>query len=87
MRRSFSRPFHSGSGLNIYADPPIFYLDLEEFAEIAYLFMVGIPGWGSHGFCMMDPETLKKQRWTFVKYWADKLIKERNSVITSLSKK
>lgn len=35
--------------------------------------MTGLPGFGSRGFCMMDPETLKKQRMTYVRYWKRKL--------------
>lgn len=54
--------------------------------DLAYLFMTGIPGWGSSGFCMMTPDQLKKQRWTYVKYWTKKLIEDRNDVYTALRK-
>lgn len=59
-------------------------LELEEFADIAYAFMTGIPGWGSSGYCMMDPETLKKQRWTYVKYWLKKMNKDISDVVKAL---
>ncbi len=47
---------------------------------MAYMFMTGIPGRGSSGFCMMDPETLKKQRITYVKYWTRKLEKDLRQI-------
>jgi hypothetical protein len=37
-------------------------------------FMTGIPSRsGSTGFCMMGPDELKNQRWTYVKYWDRKI--------------
>ena len=63
----------------------MFCLELTEYADIAYEFMRGIQGWGSSGYCMMDPETLKKQRWTYVKYWLDRLTKDRKEVKAALS--
>lgn len=46
---------------------------LIEFADLAYAFMTGIPGFGTRGFCMMDPEVMKKQRITYIRYWMRKL--------------
>jgi hypothetical protein len=51
------------------------------------MFMTGIPGFGSSGFCLMDPETLRKQRWTYVKYWRNKLINDVKHVIAAFNKK
>jgi hypothetical protein len=47
--------------------------------------MTGVPGMGSSGYCMMDPETLKKQRWTYVKYWLKKMNKDIREVVKSMS--
>jgi hypothetical protein len=33
----------------------------------------------------MDPETLKKQRWTYVKYWLKKMNKDIREVVKSMS--
>lgn len=66
------------------ADPQFAYIDLVDFAELAYSFMIGLPGWASSGFCMMDPETLKKQRYTFVKYWHNKLNSDRAKILNQL---
>jgi len=60
-------------------------MDLEDYANLVYMFMTGVPGWGSSGFCMMGPEELKKQRWTYVKYWANLLVKQRSEAISALS--
>lgn len=60
-------------------------LSLTDFADIAYQFMTGIPGWGSSGFCMMDPEVLRKQRWTYVKYWLRQLNKDIRAVDKAMS--
>lgn len=57
-----------------------------EFANMAYAFMTGIPGFGSRGFCMMDPEVLKKQRITYVKYWMNKLNEDLREVATAATK-
>lgn len=61
-------------------DPVLAEIGLEEYGEMAYMFMTGIPGRGSSGFCMMDPETLKKQRITYVKYWTRKLEKDLRQI-------
>jgi hypothetical protein len=58
-----------------------------EYADVAYSFMIGLPGWGSAGFCMMDPETLKKQRWTYVKYWLGKLERDVKRIVENSGKK
>lgn len=56
--------------------PHVFKVDLTEFAELAYAFMTGIPTFQGGGFCMMGPDELKKQRWTYVKFWAKRLMKD-----------
>ena len=47
---------------------------------MASAFMTGIPGFGQRGFCMMDPEALKKQRITYVQYWMRKLNEDLRAV-------
>lgn len=69
-------PFRAGPLTN----PEFFRIELTEFADMAYAFMTGIPGWGSSGFRMMGPDELKRQRWTYVKYWINKLNRDRDGV-------
>lgn len=77
MQGGNRRPFRDGGHLTLLVDPPLAFIGLVEFADMAYVFMTGIPSkFGSRGFCMMDPEVLKKQRITFVKYWLRKLEQE-----------
>ena len=80
MRGGRRSPFRAGPLTN----PEFFRLELKDFAEMAYAFMTGVHGWGQYGFCMMDPEVLKKQRWTFVKYWYKKLASDRQAVNQAL---
>ncbi len=72
----FNRPFEtsiSGGISSLIDNPPIFNIELVEFGDMAYLFMTGLPAWGSAGFCVMGPDELRRQRWTYVKYWLRKL--------------
>ena len=68
-------------------DPPASESGLIEFANMAYMFMTGIPGFGTRGFCMMDPETLKKQRITYVEYWRNQLEQDLRAVAAAASRK
>lgn len=81
VQAGVGRPFRSGA-LNLIANPDFACIDLQEFAELAWAFMTGVPGGFSTGFRIMGPDELKRQRWTYVKYWADKL----NHMITLASR-
>jgi hypothetical protein len=48
----------------------------KEFGDMAYLFMTGVPSSMTRGFCLMDPESLKKQRLTYARYWAKLILKD-----------
>jgi hypothetical protein len=48
--------------------------------------MTGVGGWGSSGFQMMSPSELRKQRWTYVKYWIARLNKDRKAVADAAKK-
>lgn len=50
-------------------DPPIEGIEPKEFGDMAYVFMTGIPGFGTRGFCMMGPDELRNQRINHVRYW------------------
>jgi hypothetical protein len=54
---------------------------------MAYAFMTGIPGFGNRGFSMMDPEVMKKQRITYVKYWWKKLVEDLRTAAAALNKR
>lgn len=57
-----------------------------EFANLAYAFMTGIPGFGNSGFCMMDPEVMKKQRITYVRHWLGMLNSDLQRVSSAAKK-
>ena len=80
MRGSLGGPFRSSGILNLVYDPPIERIGLTDFADMAYRFMTGIPGFGSSGFRMMGPDELKGQRLTYVKYWYKQLCKDLEAV-------
>lgn len=42
--------------------------------------MTGIPGWGSAGFCMMQPNVLRGERITYVRYWIKKLAEDLSKI-------
>jgi hypothetical protein len=75
-------PFRPGS-LRPITETDFFGIELQDYADLAYTFMRGIPGRGgsSGGFQMMDPETLKNQRWTYVKYWLKRLSKDWDKIV------
>ena len=58
-----------------------------EFADLAYAFMTGIPGFGQRGFCMMDPEVMRKQRITYIRYWMKKLAEDLRIAASALKQK
>lgn len=53
---------------------------------MAYSFMTGYPSRFGGGFSMMDPETLRKQRFTYVKYWLRKLEKDMADIAAAAKK-
>lgn len=60
-----------------------FHIPMELYADIAYIFMTGLPGFGGGGFCMMDPETLRRQRITYVKYWLKRYNESMSRVLSA----
>lgn len=59
----------------------------QEFADIALRFMIGLASGHSAGFSMMDPEVLKKQRWTVVKYLLRRMDELQAAIIKAAEKK
>jgi hypothetical protein len=57
-----------------------------EYANLAYRFMRGIPSPYSVGFNMMGPEELKRQRWTYVKFWLNRIDEDTRAVKAAVSK-
>ena len=84
MRCGDRYPFRQGGGLDLVSDPTVAAIDMIQYADMAYAFMTGIPGFGQRGFCMMDPETLNKQRITYVRYWMHKLTDDLNAAAAAL---
>ena len=86
VRYGVGRPFRPGGRLYLNVDPPVEMMTPKEFADTAYMFMTGIPGFGSRGFAMMDPGTLKKQRLTYVRYWSKLLVSDIKRVAEAAKK-